>query len=94
MPRIYLGKILLRWCDACHAPVLSGVCACGAPTRPVAVTPPGDARPAFPDDIERVNRIFRDHFGAALIPEGHIALLNKVPAADRMDEIVLGGAVV
>jgi phosphoadenosine phosphosulfate reductase len=94
MPRIYLGKILLRWCDACHTPVLSEVCACGAPTRPVAVTPPGDARPAFPDDIERINTIFREHFGAALIPEGHIALLNKVPADDRMDEIVLGGAVV
>ena len=94
MPRIYLGKILLCWCDSCHAPVLSGVCACGAPTRPVAVTPPGDARPAFPDDIERINHIFSEHFGAPLIPEGHIALLNKVPAEDRMDEIVLGGAVV
>lgn len=94
MTRLYLGKILLRWCDSCHAPVLSGVCACGTPTRPVAVTPPGDARPAFPDDVERVNRIFSEHFGAPLIPEGHIALLNKVPAEDRMDEIVLGGAVV
>ena len=94
MPRIYLGKIQLRWCDACHVPVLSGVCACGTSTRPVAVTPPGDARPAFPDDIARVNRIFHEHFGAPLIPEGHIALLNKVPADDRMDEIVLGGAVV
>jgi phosphoadenosine phosphosulfate reductase len=94
MPRLYLGKIPLRWCDACHAPVLSGTCACGAPARPVAVTPPGDARPAFPDDIERVNRIFCEHFGAPLIPEGHLALLNKVPADDRMDEIVLGGAVV
>jgi len=94
MSRLYLGKILLRWCDSCHVPVLSGVCACGAPTRPVAVTPPGDARPAFPDDIERINRIFSEHFGAPLIPQGHIALLNKVPAEDRMDEIVLGGAVV
>lgn len=94
MPRLYLGKILLRWCDSCHAPVLSGTCACGASTRPVAVTPPGDARPAFPDDIERINRIFSDHFGAPLIPDGHIALLNKVPSEDRMDEIVLGGAVV
>ncbi|MFA7562935.1 MAG: PUA domain-containing protein, partial [Methanoculleus sp.] len=94
MPRIYLGKIQLRWCDSCHVPVLSGVCACGTSTRPVAVTPPGDARPAFPDDITRVNHIFHEHFGAPLIPEGHIALLNKVPADDRMDEIVLGGAVV
>ena len=94
MPRLYLGKIMLRWCDSCHTPVLAKVCACGAPTRPVAVTPPGDARPAFPDDIERINRIFSEHFGAPLLPEGHIALLNKVPAEDRMDEIVLGGAVV
>ncbi|MCE5337439.1 MAG: phosphoadenosine phosphosulfate reductase family protein [Methanomicrobiaceae archaeon] len=94
MPRLYLGKIMLRWCDTCHAPVLAEVCACGAPTRPVAVTPPGDARPAFPDDVERVNRIFCEHFGAPLIPDGQIALLNKVPADDRMDEIVLGGAVV
>ncbi len=94
MPRIYLGKIPLRWCDTCHTPVLSGTCACGAPARPVAVTPPGDARPAFPDDVDRVNRVFCEHFGAPLIPEGHLALLNKVPADDRMDEIVLGGAVV
>ena len=94
MPRFYLGKIPLRWCDTCHTPVLSGACACGAPTRPVGVTPPGDARPAFPDDIERINRVFSQHFGAPLIPKGHIALLNKAPADDRMDEIVLGGAVV
>ena len=94
MARIYLGKILLRWCDSCHAPVLGRTCACGAPTRPVAVTPPGDARPAFPGDIERVNRIYHEHFGAPLIPEGHLALLNKVPSEDRMDEIVVGGAVV
>jgi phosphoadenosine phosphosulfate reductase len=94
MPRLYLGKIPLCWCDSCHVPVLAGTCACGAPTRPVAVTPPGDARPAFPDDIDRINRIFLDYFGAPLIPEGDLAILNKVPSEDRMDEIVLGGAVV
>ncbi|NLM29210.1 MAG: phosphoadenosine phosphosulfate reductase, partial [Methanomicrobiales archaeon] len=94
MARIYLGKILLRWCDSCHVPVLGRTCACGAPTRPVAVTPPGDARPAFPGDIERINSIYREHFGAPLVPEGHLALLNKVPSEDRMDEIVVGGAVV
>ncbi|RXE56200.1 phosphoadenosine phosphosulfate reductase [Methanoculleus taiwanensis] len=94
MPRIYLGKILLRWCDACHAPVMAETCACGAATRPVSVTPPGDARPAFPDDIDRINRIYQEYFGAPLIPDGHLALLNKVPSDDRMDEIVMGGAVV
>ncbi|MFY9194448.1 MAG: phosphoadenosine phosphosulfate reductase family protein [Methanoculleus sp.] len=94
MARLFLGKIMLRWCDSCHTPVLGTTCACGAQTRPVAVTPPGDARPAFPDDVERINRIYEEHFGAPLIPKGHLALLNKVPAEDRMDEIVLGGAVV
>lgn len=94
MRRLYLGKIVLHWCDSCHTPVLARTCACGARTRAVAVTPPGDARPAFPDDVRRINQIFEEHFGAPLIPEGHIALLNKVPAEDRMDEIILGGAVV
>lgn len=90
----YLGKILLRWCDACHAPVLSKECACGAVTRDVPVTPPGDARPAFPADITLINQIYAEHFGAPLIPEGHLALLNKVPDNDRMEEIIAGGGVV
>jgi phosphoadenosine phosphosulfate reductase len=90
----YLGKILLHWCDSCHTPVLSSQCACGSTTRPVPVTPPGDARPAFQADIDLVNRIFQGHFGSPLIPPGHLALLNKVPDTDRMEEIVIGGAVV
>ena len=89
----YLGKILLRWCDMCHTPVMSKQCACGAFTREVPVTPPGDARPAFPADIELVNRVFSDHFGSPLVPEDHIALLNKVPDPDRMEEIIIGGGI-
>lgn len=90
----YLGKILLHWCDSCHAPVLSSRCGCGARARDVPVTPPGDARPAFQADIDRVNTIFNEHFGSPLIPPGHLALLNKVPDTDRMEEIIMGGAVV
>lgn len=90
----YLGKILLHWCDSCHTPVLSPECGCGSKARPVPVTPPGDARPAFQADIDLVNRIFEEHFGSPLIPQGHLALLNKVPDTDRMEEIVIGGAVV
>ncbi|MDD1700289.1 MAG: phosphoadenosine phosphosulfate reductase family protein [Methanoregula sp.] len=89
----YLGKILLRWCDQCHVPVLAQYCNCGARTREVPVTPPGDARPAFPADIALINRIFKEHFGAELIPEGHLVLLNKVPDRDRMEEIVVGGGI-
>ncbi len=95
MRPLYLGRIQLRWCDACHVPVLDEVCGlCGGATRAVPVTPPGDARPAFPADVALVNRIYADHFGAPLVPEGAFALLNKVPDPDRMEEVVVGGAVV
>ncbi|MDD1708377.1 MAG: phosphoadenosine phosphosulfate reductase family protein [Methanoregulaceae archaeon] len=90
----FLGKMLLHWCDSCHVPVLSETCACGATTRKVMVTPPGDIRPAFPSDITLVNSTFTEHFGSPLIPPGHIALLNKVPDNDRMEEVIAGGAVV
>ena len=90
----YLGRNPLRWCDRCHVPVLARTCACGAGTRDVPVTPPGDIRPAFPSEIRAANDLFRDHFGAALVPEGHLVLLNKVPDTDRMEEVIVGGAVV
>jgi phosphoadenosine phosphosulfate reductase len=93
MPPNFLGRILLRWCDTCHAPVLAKRCACGATTREVPLTPPGDARPAFPADVALINRIYEEHFGAPLIPEGHLALLNKVPDKDRMEEIIVGGGI-
>jgi phosphoadenosine phosphosulfate reductase len=93
MPPSYLGKILLRWCDHCHVPVLDQRCSCGAETRSVPLTPPGDARPAFPADIALINRIYTDHFGAPLIPKGHLVLLNKVPDHDRMEEIITGGGI-
>ena len=89
----YLGRIHLRWCDACHVPVLDKRCSCGNETREVPVTPPGDARPAFPHDIDWINSIFTSHFGAPLIPDGHLCLLNKVPDKDRMDEIIIGGGI-
>ncbi len=95
MRPLYLGRIQLRWCDTCHVPVLDEACgSCGGATRAVPVTPPGDARPAFPADVALVNRIYSDHFGKPLVPEGMLALMNKVPDPDRMEEVVVGGAVV
>ncbi len=78
----------------CHTPVLAQQCSCGAATRAVPVTPPGDARPAFPADIAFINNIFLDYFGTPLVPEGQIVLLNKVPDDDRMDEVVVGGGII
>lgn len=90
----FLGKLHLSWCDRCHVPVLGRKCRCDNVTREVTITPPGDIRPAFASDIERINHVYTSHFGVPLIQEGQIVLLNKIPDQDRMEEIILGGAVV
>ncbi|WP_440956731.1 phosphoadenosine phosphosulfate reductase family protein [Methanosarcina sp. Mfa9] len=89
----YLGKMLLHWCEACNVPVLGKKCGCGKKTQKVEVTPPGDIRPAFEYDIKRINSVSEKQFNAPLIPEGHLAVLNKAPYEDRMDEIVVDGKV-
>ena len=100
MPAVRLGKNHLRWCDECNLPVLESMeCPlCGRPTREVEITPPGDARPAFPHDIELIRSVAdRQHgsgAGLALIPDGHPVILNKAPSLDRMDEIVVDGTAV
>ena len=99
MGEIRLGKIHLRWCDRCNVPILEqGSCEkCGGKTRPVKITPPGDARPAFESDIVRVRDLIDGQFGEGTgklaIPDKHIALLNKAPDIDRMDEIIVDGEV-
>lgn len=100
MGEIRLGKMHLRWCDKCNVPVLEQpACGrCGAPTREVRLTPPGDARPAFRHDITRtralVDRQFGPGCGEALLPDGKLVLLNKAPDIDRMDEVIVDGRVV
>jgi phosphoadenosine phosphosulfate reductase len=84
----------------CDLPVLEEKeCAiCGHGTVQVPLTPPGDVRPAFPFDIEMVRRQINAQFGAGTgqvaIPEGRIVLLNRCPATDRMDEVVMNGRVI
>ena len=100
MGAIVLGKIHLRWCHTCDLPILEqGACSvCGSETVPVKLTPPGDARPAFPKDIKRVRALIDKQFGEGLgklvVPDRRIVLLNKAPDIDRMDEVILGGEVV
>lgn len=90
----FLAPVPFYWCDKCHTPVMGKLCACGEKTRPVSVTPPGDVRPAFERDRLLVNRLFEENFGVPLIPDGYLCLLNKVPDDDRMEEVIIGGAVV
>ncbi|MDD4300248.1 MAG: phosphoadenosine phosphosulfate reductase, partial [Methanomicrobium sp.] len=94
MSKAFLGKLVLNWCDECHTPVLGKKCSCGAETRNVLLTPPGDIRPAFKADIDHINSLYEAQFGTKLIPDGHIAILNKIPDVDRMEEVIMGGAVV
>ncbi len=89
----YLGELLLHWCPSCNLPVLGKACACGSVTKKIDITPPGDVRPAFPYDINLINRTTEEQFGIKLIPEGRIVVLNKAPYEDRMDEVIFDGAV-
>ena len=100
MGAIRLGKNHLRWCRGCNLPILeSKECpVCGTATEEIELTPPGDARPAFPHDITMIKRLMDDDYGPgageALLPEGHIVILSKAPALDRMDEVVVDGDIV
>lgn len=100
MGAIRLGKNHLRWCRNCNLPILeSRECPqCGTGTEEIVLTPPGDARPAFPHDVSLIrgllDRDYGEGAGEALLPQGHVAILNKAPALDRMDEVVVDGDVV
>ena len=100
MAAIRLGKNHLRWCYECNLPIMeTHECpVCGSKTEEIVLTPPGDARPAFDHDIEMIREILdRDYgegTGMAVIPDGHIVILNKAPSLDRMDEVVIDGAVI
>ena len=94
------GRMDLHWCVPCDVPLsYKGRCGlCGGKGTWVECTPPGDARPAFPFDLER-NRLLADGqwgegAGALLLPEGSPVLLNPCPSPDRMDEVISGGSVV
>lgn len=91
---VFLGKLVLHWCPACNVPVLDKKCACGNPATFVNVTPPADIRPAFPYDIDRINDVSRQQFGKKLIADGEIAVYNKAPYDDRMEEIICGGEII
>lgn len=99
MSAVRLGRIGLRWCMSCNVPIieLERCGACGADTHPIEITPPGDYRPAFPHDIDRIRHTIDSRYGPgsgeAMLPEGRLAVLNKCPGIDLMDEVVADGIV-
>lgn len=68
--------------------------------RKIPLSPPGDIRPAFVDDLKRMVSVINFQFGdiSALkfqkLIENQVILLNKVPYVDRMDEIIIQGEIV
>ena len=42
---------------------------------------------------EVIDRQFGPGCGKAVLPDGHFALMNKAPALDRMDEVIVDGRV-
>ncbi len=94
----YLGKIQLHWCHSCYVPLIRSKCSiCGQLGIKVSLTPPGDIRPAFSNDLERIISVIETQFGEysankfEKLVKNQIILLNKVPYIDRMDEIVIQG---
>jgi phosphoadenosine phosphosulfate reductase len=97
---VRLGKMHLRWCGHCNLPILEAESCglCDGRTKSVSVTPPGDVRPAFEHDIALIRSLAELQFGpgcgAALVPDGALVLMNKVPGLDRMDEVIMDGTVI
>ncbi|MGM0510178.1 MAG: phosphoadenosine phosphosulfate reductase family protein [Thermoplasmatota archaeon] len=100
MSIVRLGKLHLHWCDDCNLPLVEkgGCSRCGSEGRKVNITPPGDVRPAFGSDIslirDTIDRQWGDGYSEKLFSDDKIILLNKSPALDRMDEVIIDGRVI
>jgi len=100
MPMPFLGKNVLSWCNKCNIPILeNNKCGiCKTSTVRVPITAPFDVRPAFDRDLNLIRKTIDNQFGKGLgqkiIEDNKIILLNKAPYFDRMDEIVLDGAII
>ncbi len=96
----YLGPLLLAWCDHCNVPLVKRVrCGrCGAKTRSVPVTPPGDARPAFNTDRDRIIATIAAQYGNSVaqqfLPSDKVVLLNSIPDIDCCEEIIVDGQII
>ena len=96
---VILGKFKLGWCGSCNVPLLGKTCdRCGSKAVAVALTPPGDARPAFDGDLKLLCTIVAWQFGPQaaeqLLPKNKLVVLNRTPALDRADEVVVDGSVI
>ncbi|MHA2407355.1 MAG: phosphoadenosine phosphosulfate reductase domain-containing protein [Candidatus Ranarchaeia archaeon] len=97
MSHPYLGRLVIHWCDQCNLPIVDAkkCVICDSKTRSVPITPPGDTRPAFPDWIIEIRKIFDRDLGEGsgdvLLPQNKLVLLNHASYYDRLDEVIVDG---
>lgn len=100
MSIVRLGKLHLHWCEKCNIPLVEkGECStCGNNGKKVKITPPGDVRPAFEEDISLIRTTIDKQWGEGysekIFSDDKIVILNKSPALDRMDEVIVDGTVI
>jgi len=100
MSLVRLGKVHLHWCDKCNVPIVEkGNCGlCGSKAQKVDITPPGDVRPAFDEDIQLIRETIDRQWGASysyeIFSKEKIVILNGIPYRDRMDEVIVDGRVI
>ncbi len=94
------GKIHIHWCENCNVPLVEkGICgSCGEEAKKVKVTPPGDVRPAFKEDIELIKKTIDGQWGKnyseEILSKDKTIVLNSTPYMDKMDEVVVDGKVI
>ncbi len=92
--RIYRGiQTRIYWCKDKGVPLLDNrMC---SDYRILKLVPPGDARPAYPHDIENlrsgVQHDLGDYFTKYFSPKNNIVLLNNVQGIDVSDEVIVNG---
>ncbi|NHJ49768.1 MAG: hypothetical protein FK733_18395 [Asgard group archaeon] len=96
----FLGSFKLNWCDSCNLPLLDvHYCDfCKSKARKVFIAPPGDIRPAFKLDIERIGNIIDEKYGSGSahalgLTGDRLVILNEVSYDDLMDEIIIDGQI-
>lgn len=92
---MYLGALKLWWCPECNVPLISQRCdLCGGEGRRVEISPPGDVRLAFSEDVRLLREVLKRDFGDEELISKKVILLNRVPYEDRMDEVIADGEVI
>ena len=92
--KTYIGKIHLKWCKNCNIPLLGRLReVCNTKAVEVKLTPPGDPRLGFKYDIDFINGILEEEFGAKNVLNGKIILLNKIPGNEEAYEVIVDGEV-